>query len=468
MNITQKDAGELLTVLTIEIVEEDYKDRVNNLLKDYRKKADMKGFRKGMVPMGIVKKMYGTAILVEEINKIVSENLSKHLIDNKVNILGEPLPSETDQKPIDWENQTAFEFAFDIGYAPEFEFDITKEDKVKYYMIAVDDKMIDTQVENFANGYGTMQEKDIVSNESKVTGDIVELDNDGNVVEDGNQATDAMLLVSMIKDEEIKNKFIGANKNEIVSFNLRNAFPNDAEIASLLSVDKKDAENINSDFQITIKGINEQVPMTVGEELFKLVFSDGSVNDEKEFRIKIKEEIAKSLINDSNYRFSVDAKEYILDKIKFNLPVDFLKRWLDAVNEKLTREEIDRDWTGFEADLRWQLIKSKFAKEQNIEVDEKKVLAEAKVATMAQLQQYGMNNLPDEQVDVFAKQLLENKEQANQLEERVYENEIMSLLRGIVTLKKKEISSNEFQKLFTPEAAIPTKKVELEDEAAKE
>jgi len=463
MNITQKDAGELLNILTISIEEADYKERVNNLLKDYRKKADMKGFRKGMVPMGLVKKMYGTAILVEEINKIVSENLSKHLIENKVNILGEPLPSETDQKPIDWENQTTFEFAFDIGYAPEFELDVTEKDKVKYYTIAVDDKMIDTQVENFASGYGSMQDKEIVTDKSKAQGNIVELDDKGNVVENGIETLDAMLLVSMIKDEEIKNKFIGANKNEIIAFNLRNAFPNDAEISSLLGIEKNIAEKINSDFQITINKITEHVPMEVGEELFKVAFPDDEVKDEKEFRLKLKEKIAEGLLNESNYRFQIDAKKYILDKIKFNLPVEFLKRWLDAVNEKLTREEIDRDWTGFEEDLRWQLIKSKFAKEQNIEIDDSKILAEAKAATMVQLQQYGMSNLPDEQVEVFAKQLLENKEQANQLEERAYENEIMNLLRTIVTLDKKEISSDEFQKLFTPEPAIPTKKVELED-----
>ena len=348
MNISKENTNPLSAVLTMKIEKSDYEERVSNELKKYRQKADVKGFRKGMVPLGIVKKMYGTPILVEEINKLVSENLTKYLIEEKVDILGEPLPSRDEQKAIDWDTQEEFEFSFDLGLSPQFDLNPGESDQLPYYIIKVNDDMIKEQTNYYAKGSGKFVEVDIVSEESMIKADITELDSEGNILADGITTSDASVYAKMIKDEEIQKQFIGANKKEILTVDVKKAFPNDADLAGMLKIEKEKVAEINNNFQFTLNEISDYVQADVNQELFDKVFGEGVIKSEEEFIEKVKGQIADGLIHESNYKFNLDAKEYLLENCKFDLPVEFLKRWLVEVNEEITEEKIDADWVHFE------------------------------------------------------------------------------------------------------------------------
>lgn len=469
MNITTENAGQLQSTIKIQIAEEDYRENVNNALKETRKKAEMKGFRKGMVPVGLIKKMYGKAIIGDEINKIVSKELRDYLVNEKINFLGEPLPNEEDQKPIDWDNQSDFEFVFDIGLAPEFELNLSfDEDLVPYYSIIVDDTMIDAQVESMLQNNGEMIDEEVASEESNIVAEFVELDEKGNAKADGIEAEEAKFLVRMIKDEDTKKALIGANKQQIINLNIRKAFEADAEIASLLGITKEEAANLNSDFQITIKEITKYVSGELNQNFFDKVFGEGVVKTEEEFRARIKENIEKSLVYESDYKFQIDIKKYILDKVKFDLPVEFLKRWLLAVDEKLTPELLDKDWESFDKDLRWQIITSKVVRDKEITVEEKDIKEAAIQVTKAQFQQYGIADLPDDQAEQFSQHLLNNEEQRKKLEERKFEEKTFAALKDMVQLDKNEISSDDFRKLFETKPPIETEKLDLAENSVEE
>ncbi len=466
MNISTENVSNFDSVIKLTLTEEDYQENVNNVLKDYRKTAEIRGFRKGMVPMGIIKKRFGTAILVEEINKIVSKELSKYLVDEKLNFLGEPLPSINHQKPIDWESQKDFEFAFDIGIGPEFELDLSHEsDLVPYYFIIISDEMIDERVESYTKNFGEMIDQDIVEEESNIVADFVELDSEGKEKEDGIRTCEAMFLVRVVKDDEIKKSLIGANNQQIITFNIRKAFPNDDEIASMLKIDKEQTRDLDGEFQITISKISKYINAQMGQGLYDKAFGEGSINSEEEFRQKIKEQIAGQLSFESDYKFQLDIKEYLLDKYKLELPVDFLKRWLDAVNKDLSMEQIEQDWNSFEKDLQWQLISSKIVKEKNIEVTETELMDMAKKVSLAQFQQYGVSHLPDDRLEMFAKQLLEKEEQKKKIENQKLDEMIFAALKDMVKLDTNEVSVDDFKKLFEPAAQIKTDELKLEEEA---
>ena len=323
--------------------------------------------------------------------------------------------------------------------------------------------MIKEQTNYYAKGSGKFVEVDIVSEESMIKADITELDSEGNILADGITTSDASVYAKMIKDEEIQKQFIGANKKEILTVDVKKAFPNDADLAGMLKIEKEKVAEINNNFQFTLNEISDYVQADVNQELFDKVFGEGVIKSEEEFIEKVKGQIADGLIHESNYKFNLDAKEYLLENCKFDLPVEFLKRWLVEVNEEITEEKIDADWVHFEKDLQWQLIRSKLVKLFETKVDEKEILEEAIMATRSQLQQYGMTNLPEEQVETFAKQLLEKDEQRRQLEDKKLEDKIMDELRVKFTLKKEEISADDFKKLMSPEPQINADELKLDD-----
>ncbi|MCF8370212.1 MAG: trigger factor [Bacteroidales bacterium] len=466
MELTTENIGHLESIIKIQITAADYLENVNNSLKDYRKKVDLKGFRKGMVPMGVVKKMVGKAILGEEINKLVSKGLTDFLQKGELNILGEPLPSLKEQTPIDWDTQSDFEFVFDVGLAPEFEVKLSfDEDHVPYYVIQVTNEMIDDQVEKFKQQFGEMNNQDVVEKESGIIGDLVELDDEGNVKEGGIEAKDAKLLVRLVKDEEIQNSLIGANQQQIISFNLRNAFPNDTEISSMLGIDKEAAADLNSDFQLTIKEISKYVHGEVDQKLFDQVYGEGTVNSEEEFRAKIKENIANSLVKESDFKFQIDMKEYLMNKFQFDLPAEFLKRWLLEVNEDLKRDELEKDWPLFEKDFKWQMISSKISDEKEIKVSEEDLKEEAKRVARNQFMQYGMGNLPDENLEEFAKYILDKEEDRKKMATQIFETKIFGELKNMVQLDKQDISDKDFMKMFEQKPEIDAGTLQLDEEA---
>ncbi len=448
MNIVRKDHDSVNATITISIEKADYSEKVEKTLRDYRKKANIPGFRPGMVPMGLLKKMYGKSILADEINKMLSDELYKYIRENNINILGEPLPNEEEQKEINFDTQEDFEFSFDLGLAPEFEVELNKKDKVKFYHIAASDEMVNNQVKSYTSRYGKYAQEETVEEKDMVKGLVVELEN-GEVKEDGIQVSDAVLTPAYMKDEASKNSFVGKKAGDQVTFNPKTAFENEAEIASLLKVKKEDVAGLTADFLFTIESNTRYHEAEVNQELFDKVYGDGVVNSEEEFIAKIKATIEDQLQQDSNYKFGMDAREALIKKYSdLTFPDAFLKRWLALTNKELTADKIEEDYPKMIADLKWQLIKDKIARANNVQVENEDVQAYGRQVARAQFAQYGMTGLDDAILDNYAKDMFKNEEQLRNIIDRVAENKVVDIIKNTVKLDTKEVSIEEFNKMF--------------------
>jgi len=448
MNIVKKDLDQNNAIVTLRIEKADYTEKVDKTLRDYRKKANIPGFRPGMVPAGLVKKMYGKAVLAEEINKLVSDNLYKYIRENNLNILGEPLPNETEQKTIDFDTQEDFEFIFDLGLAPEFEVELTKKDKVKFYTIAVSDEMIENQVKSYTGRYGKYIQEEEVEEKDMLKGELLELEN-GKVNESGLKVKDATLTASYIKDDAQKALFIGAKKGDVITFNPSKAYENETEISSMLKISKDEAKNITSDFQLKIESITRYHESAIDQELFDKVYGEGVVSSEEEFRAKIKENIQENLVSDSEYKFGVDAQEMLIAKFDgLSFPDAFLKRWVLSSNQNLTAETLEEDYSKMIADLRWHLIKDKLAKANDIKVEAADVEEYAKKVAKAQFAQYGMIGMDDEIIANYAKDMMKKEDTLKNMIDKVAEEKVFVVIKEAVKLDNKEISIEDFNKLF--------------------
>ena len=448
MNIVKKDLDQNNAIVTLRIEKADYTEKVDKTLRDYRKKANIPGFRPGMVPAGLVKKMYGKAVLAEEINKLVSDNLYNYIRDNNLNILGEPLPNETEQKAIDFDNQEDFEFIFDLGLAPEFEVELTKKDKVKFYTIGVSDEMIENQVKSYTGRYGKYIQEEVAEEKDMLKGELLELEN-GKVNESGLKVKDATLTASYIKDDAQKALFIGAKKGDLVTFNPTKAYENETEISSMLKISKDEAKNITSDFQLKIESITRYHESAIDQELFDKVYGEGVVSSEEEFRAKIKENIQENLISDSEYKFGVDAQEMLVAKFDgLTFPDVFLKRWVLSSNQNLTAETLEEDYSKMIADLKWHLIKDKLAKANDVKVEAADVEEYAKKVAKAQFAQYGMIGMDDEIIANYAKDMMKKEDTLKSMIDKVAEEKVFATIKEAVKLENKEISIEDFNKLF--------------------
>lgn len=448
MNIVRKDIDQNNATLTLSIVQADYAEQVDKKIREYRKKANIPGFRPGMVPAGLVKKMYGKAILAEEINKIVSDELYQYIRENAVNMLGEPLPNTTEQPEINFDTQENFEFVFDLGLAPTFDVELTQNDSMTSYRLVVTEEMIDNQVKTHIGRYGKYVQEDVVEEKDMLKGELLEM-KDGKVNEDGLKVTDAVLTPGYMKDEAHKSLFVGAQKGAVVVFNPKQAFENEAEISSLLKISKDEAKTLTSDFQMTIASITRYHEADVNQELFDKVFGEGAVVNEDEFRAKIKAGIQETLQSDSDYKFGVDAREMLVAKFDdLTFPDAFLKRWLKATNEKMTEETIEADFPKMIADLKWQLIKDKLAKIANVQVEMEDVQAYARKIAAAQFAQYGMVGMGDDILDNYAKDMLKKEDTVKGIVERIAENKVFEYVKANVQVEYKEVAIEEFNKLF--------------------
>ncbi len=449
MNISRENKDALNATLLVSVEKEDYAEQVEKVLRDYRKKARIDGFRPGMVPIGLIRKMYRKPVLVEEINKIVSEALSRYLVEEKIQILGEPMPSEERDREQDWDNQENFEFAFDLGLAPEFEFEVSGKDKVPYYEISIDKKMTDSYREDLTRRFGKFDPEETVSEESMLRVTLEEADEEGKPAENGKQVENVSVSVKQIKDKDTANLLMGKVTGDQVPVTLRKAFPNETELSSMLNLPKKELGSLSPTFLLTVEEINRFQPAELNQELFDRVFGEGQVSSEKEFEEKMKEEIARSLERESDYRFQIDAREKLIDKAKMELPSAFLKRWLLAINEgKYSPEEIEHDFLHFEKDLKWQLIRNRMVKEQDIHVSDEEVLEVAMQYTRSQFQQYGLSYLPDEEIERYAKDMLNKEDDRKRFVERKLEEKVYAFLKETVKLDRKKVNSEEFNKLF--------------------
>ncbi len=449
MNITTKTNNDLNYVLLINIEKNDYAETVDKALRKYRQKVNMPGFRAGKVPMGMVKKLYGRTILVDEINKLISENLTKHIVDNKLNLLGEPLPSEKEQKEIDWDNQEDFEFAYDYAVAPEIKINLNKKNKIVYYKINIDDDMLKTYIDNYRARYGEYKIVDEVKKDELIECSLTEIKDDG----EGLKVDDAKILLSSFKDEKIKAKFVGKKPNGTITIDLKKAVgDNKTEFAALLHKKTEELDGISNKFKIKIHKIKTFEKAELNQEFFDKVYGKDVVKSEKEFIAKVKEEIANNHIADCDYRFRIDAKEKLLATLDIKLPDEFLKRWLLVSNQKgenkLSPEQIEKEYPLFADDLKWQLIKDTVVKEQEIKISDEQITEAAKEFARYQFQQYGLGYVPDESLMQYVDELLKNNDEKRKLIDNEIDKAVVNWIKETVKLDEKEISFEDFNKLF--------------------
>lgn len=474
MNVSLTNVDKVNAIIEVIVTKADYQEKVDNALKAFRKKANIPGFRQGNVPMGMIKKMYGKSILADEINKLVGESVYKHIQDNKLNVLGEPLPNEEKQPEIDFDKDEEFKFYFDIALAPELKLALTKKDKVAYYNIDVDKELLDKQIDSYKANYGKYEKVDEGAKETDlIRGKIAELEN-GKIKEGGITVEEGVIMPSYIKEKGEQKKFIGAKPGEAITFNPGKAYEgNEAELASLLQIKKEDATAIPAEFTFEVSEITRYKEAELDQELFDKVFGEGTVKTKKEFTDKVKETIQTQFKPDSDYKFLVDAKELLFAKAgDVEFPTAFLKRWMLASDKGRDAKELDAQFPLIEADLKFHLIKEQIAKENDIKIEQEDMKSVAIQAAQAQFAQYGMMGLPAEMVENYANDMLKNEENARNLFDRAMETKITDVLKEKLTVEEKTVTLDEFRKFFETEeekaeakkTSKAEKKVNKEDE----
>jgi trigger factor len=450
MNIKKDSLDELNAVISLKIEKTDYDERVDKVLKDYRRKARFDGFRPGKVPQGLVNKMYRKAVLIEEINKILGESLSQYLVDEKLNILGEPLAHEEKQMPIDWDHDEEFEFSFDIGLAPSLEISVSDKDTIPYYMIKTDQEEITKQRDRISSRYGSFQPVDEITENEMLKAELTETNEQGEPVEGGVRVEDAAISLEFIKDEAIKNSFKGHKAGDLLVINVRKAFENETDRAALLKVDKEKLPSLSDWFRIVILSVSQYVKPEINQELFDKVYGPGKVNSLEEFDTRIEEELKAAFDRNSQYKFKRDAREYFVNKFTQDLPNEFLKRWLLHSNsDKLTPEQVDKDFDHFMADLKWQLIKGKIVRDQEMEIREEELQAHVMESLRQQfIQYYGIADVPAETLEKYTRESLSREEERNRYSESLMENKVYEFMQKTVKLNTKEVTLEEFNQLF--------------------
>ena len=449
MKISFENPDKVNGLLTITVEEADYQASVEKTLKDYRKKANYPGFRPGMVPMGLIKKQYGASAKMDAINKLIGEQIYKYMQDNKIQMLGEPLPSEK-QEAQDLEKPAPYTFAFDIAVAPEFKIELNGHNKIDHYTIIVDDALIDRQVEMFTSRNGTYEKAESYEDNDMLKGDLRELDEKGNTKEDGITVEAASILPNYIKDEAQKALFNGAKLGDIITLNVSKAFESEAEIASLLKVERERVKDIKSDFSYQITDIQRYKKHPVDQELFDSLFGKDTVKSEKEFREKIAEGLKEQLAVDADYKFILDVRAYCEKKVgKLEFPDALLKRIMLNNNKDKGEEFVEKNYEQSIKELTWHLIKEQLVADNQIKVNDEDVLNAAKETARVQFAQYGMNNVPDEYVENYAKEILKKRENVDGLVDRAVDIKLTDALKKVVKLNEKEISLDDFNKMMS-------------------
>ena len=450
MNVSLQNIDKVSGLLTVKLEKADYQEKVDKSLKTFRQKAQIPGFRKGMVPMSLVKKMYGKSVVAEEVNKLLSEKVYDYIKSNNVNMLGEPLPNEEKQQMIDFDTMEEFEFVFDIALAPEFKAEVSGTDKVDYYAIEVTDEMVENQVKAYTQRNGKYDQVPAYEDNDMLKGLIAELDENDNTKEGGIQVEGAVLMPSYMKNDEQKAIFTNAKVNDVLVFNPNTAYDgHDAEIASLLKIEKEAAAEMKSNFSFQVEEITRFVPGDLNQELFDQVFGRDAVKTEEEFRARVKEGIAAQFIADSDYKFLIDARKMLMEKVgKLEFPDALLKRIMLLNNKEKGEEFVAENYEKSVEELTWHLIKEQLVKDNEIKVEQEDVINMAKDATKAQFAQYGMMTVPEDILDNYAQEMLKKKENVDGLVGRVVEAKLATALKAKVTLNNKTVSMEEFNKMF--------------------
>ena len=451
MKISFENADKVNGQLTIVVEEADYNEKVEKTLKDYRKKANIPGFRPGQAPLSLIKKQVGEQVKMEELNKLVGETIYSYLKDNNIQFLGEPLPSAK-QEAQDLAKPAPYTFVFDIAVAPEIDLELTDKDKLDYYEITVDDKLVDEQVDMFASRAGKYEQVEKYQAKDMLKGDMKELNADGSEKEGGIVKEGAVLMPEYIKVDDQKKLFKGLKRGQVVVFNPKKAFPESAiEVSSMLGIGKEEAANVDSDFAFHVLEITRYAKAPVNQELFDAIYGEGAVKDEADFRSKIAEGIANQLVSNSEYKLLQDLRAYCEKKVgKLVFPEEMLKRVMRT--KVKDAKEVDEKFDASLEELKWHLIKERLVKANDVKVNDDDVLDAARLQARIQFAQYGMSNLPDETVDNYAREMLKNRETLDGFVDRAVENKLVEALKKVVKLKKKKISLDDFNKMMEEDA----------------
>ena len=446
MNIQFEAPDKVNGLMTITLETADYQAEVEKTLKDYRKRANVPGFRPGQTPMGMIKRQYGTAVKVDVVNKMLGEKLYEYVQQNKIQMLGEPLPS-AHQEPLDFEGDKPLVFKFDIAVAPEFEAKLSGKDKIDYYNITVDDKLIDQQVEMYQARAGQYEKAEQYDPEQRdmLKGDLREID--GTI-----EVADAVLMPQYMKVDDQKKLFDGCKLGDIITWNPRKAYPeSDVEVSSLLKIEKDQVAEHTGDFTFQITEISRFVKAEVNQQLFDQTFGEGTVKDEKEFRQKIADQISAQFKADSDYKFLLDVREHMEKKVgKLEFPEAILKRVMINNNKdrKDVEDFVEKNFDASIKELGWHLIKEQLVQAQGIKVEDDDLKQVAKEAARAQFAQYGMSNVPDEYLDNYAAEMLKKRENVDGLVDRAVDVKLTAALKGVVKLNEKDITLEDFQKML--------------------
>ena len=434
MKLEQNRIDDLNLELTLSVTAEDYADSRKKKLNDYRKKADIKGFRKGMVPMGLVEKLYGQQARVDAVNDVVATGLNNFIQENNLRVLGEPLPSE-DQPESDWTVGNDFTFKFDIALNPEVSFELSKEDEVPYYTITVTEAAKKEMRENLLKQYGSLEEGEAAKEEDFIIVDF----------EQGDMKVEGTYVAVRNVAEAVRASFVGVKAGDVLDVNVNEAFENETDRSSMLKVSKEEMANLDPMFKMTVKNVKTFVNAPLTEETFEKIFG---VKTEEEFDAKVEERIRAEYAQEADFRFGKDLKAYLLEKANVQVAEKFLKRWVYVVNDgKFTMEDIEKDWEFFIADYKWQMVRGYLMEKYNVQIEEADLLASAKGFAAYQFAMYGMNNVPEEQLEAFAKNILSQEEQGRRILDQVENEKTFAAVREVVSLKKKKISVEKFREL---------------------
>ncbi len=446
MSVIQNNIDLVNATLTVKVSKEDYSEKYDKALKIARKKINVPGFRVGMAPMGMVKKMYGPTILVDEINKIVSEELYNYINENKLNILGEPLPNENSK--VDAFNEgDDFEFVFDIALAPEFK--VEWNGNLPYYNIDVDAALIEKQVDAYRGRFGKYVPAEKVEEKDVIKGELVELNADGSVKEGGVKVEKAILSPGYMKEEDQKALALGKAVGESFVFNPAKAFGNENEIASLLQIKKEEAKEFAADCQFTVAEITRFAHAELDQELFDAAFGKDAVKSADEFRAKVKAGLEEQFSGDSDIKLSIDVREYVLNQLKdVQFADEFLKRWLKATNKEMTESSIEAEYPKMIEDLKWQMAKDQLLKEAEIKVDRADIEAAARQAAKMQFIQYGMLNVPEDILDNYVTEMLKDKNGLRNASDQALNAKFIATVKERATFDNKTVSFEEFNKFF--------------------
>ncbi len=437
MKLVQNKIDDLNLELTIEVSKEDYAESKKKKINDYRKKADIKGFRKGMVPMSLVEKLYGQQALVDSVNDIIAETLNNFIQENNLKVLGEPLPS-VDTPHNEWNDGNELTFKFDVALNPEVSFELSKEDEIQYYTITVTEAAKKDLKNTMLRQYGSLEE-----GEKAGADDFIIVD-----FEQGENKVEGTYVALRSISEAVKPSFIGVKAGDVLDVNVVEAFENETDRASMLKVGKEELAAMEPVWKMTVKNVKTFVNATICQETFDKIFGEGVVTSEEQFDAKIEERLRAEYAQEADFRFSKDAKDYLLEKADVKVAENFLKRWIYVINDgKFTMEDIEKEWDLFIVDYKWQMVRSYLMEKYNVQIEEADLLASAKGFAAYQFAMYGMNNVPDEQLEAFAKNILSQEEQGRRILDQVENEKTIAAVREVVTLKKKKISVEKFREL---------------------